>query len=206
MITARQVIELAKNGELKTLAVKDDLQAVLGFINLGLIELYKRFPIEVNEFIIPIEEGKFIYELPNDFMWAVEAKIGVPLVNGDVIVKDIALNDPDTEMSVNIVSYNKVQIPIGIDGVWVSIIYVGTPKPITEEDLDCPLPIPDQMIEALLNYIGYRGHGSVDGNINAESNTHYQRFEMSIRKIKQEGMFTSEVVDMPTRIEDRGFV
>lgn len=205
MITARTLISLAREGELKTLAVKDNLDAVLGFINLGLIELYKRFPIEVNEFIIPIETGKTVYELPNDFMWAVEASVGVPLKTGEVVVEPIEVNS-DEALSVNIVAWNKVQIPVGIGGVWVSIIYVGTPKPITEDDLDCPLPIPDQMIEALLNYVGYRGHGSVNGDLNAESNTHYQRFEMSVSRITQEGMFSPTSIAMVDRVIEKGFV
>ena len=48
--------------------------------------------------------------------------------------------------------------------------------------------------------------GSVNGNIQAESNTHYQRFELSVNRLKKEGMFSNAGVMMKNRISDRGFM
>ena len=204
-MTATEVISLAREGELKTLAVKDDLDAVIGFINLGLIELYKRFPIEVDEYLITLDPSQTIYDLPNDCMWLVAAYGEVPAGSTEE-VNQLQINDEENPLSINTVAWNKVQIPLSITGDTVSIIYVSSPTLVTSATLDIDLPIPSQMIEALLNYIGYRGHGSVNGNIQAESNTHYQRFEASIKRIKNLGMFTSESVNMDGRISDRGFV
>ena len=46
-MTVRQVIDLARGRELRQLAVKDDITTLLGYYNMGVIELYKRFPLKV---------------------------------------------------------------------------------------------------------------------------------------------------------------
>jgi len=205
-MTAQEVIDLAKNGELKTLAVKDDVKAVIGFINLGLIELYKRFPIETNEYLVQLQEGVEVYTLPDDFMWLVAAYAEVPYTDGDTNTIELPINSEEDPLTINTVSWNKVQIPAGIVGEYVSLIYTASPKQVTTDNLNEQLPIPTQMIEALLNYMGYRGHGSVNGSIQAESNTHYQRFELSVKRLIKEGMFTSETMEMKNRIASRGFI
>ena len=218
-MTVREVIELAKNGELKTLAVKEDLQAVLGFINLGMLELYKRFPILQKEYLIEIMYHEVLYEMPEDFMWLITAyqyvkppqtilndfdfNVGM---NTPVDLIELPINEPDEPLTVNTVGHRSVQIANREVGDIISLIYAAKPRTITEEDLDKEIELPPSMIEALLNYMGYRGHGSVDGKINAESNTHYQRFELSVKRIEGEGMFNTEGLDMRHRIQDKGFV
>ena len=46
----------------------------------------------------------------------------------------------------------------------------------------------------------------MDGNIQSESNTHYMRFDKSCEKIKTEGMFTNDDMNMRYRVSERGFV
>ena len=73
--------------------------------------------------------------------------------------------------------------------------------------LDDELDIPEQYIEPLLHYMGYRAHGSMDGNIQTESNTHYMRFEASCNKLKELGVgIAPDDVEMNTRLFDRCFV
>ena len=150
-------------------------------------------------------DGVEEYTMPDDFMWLVAAYGEVPY-NGMTIVNKLPINDSDNPLSVNTVSWNKVQIPTAVGGEVVSLVYVARPARVTELTLNDPLPIPEQLIEALLNYIGYRGHGSVDGKINTESNTHYQRFELSVKRVRNEGMFTEESFNMDNRIMDKGFI
>ena len=73
--------------------------------------------------------------------------------------------------------------------------------------LDEELDLPDQMIEALLHYIGYRAHGAMDANIQTESNTHYMRFEASCTKLRELGVgIAPDDVSMNSRISMKGFV
>lgn len=204
-MTVQDVIDLATNGELKNIAVKNNTDAVLGFINLGMIELYKRFPLKVEEYIIELEDGVEIYEMPSDFMWIVAAYDEVP-EGSDDIVAIIPVNEEDNPLSINTISWNQVQVPVTVTGAYISVIYVAAPETITEDDLEDTISLPPQMIEALLNYIGYRGHGSVNGEINAENNTHLMRFEASCERINKLGMFSSDDLDMSARFGSRGWV
>lgn len=203
-MTVRNVIDLAKAGELNNVAVGNNTDAVLGYINLGLIELYKRFPLNVQEYLLTLD-GSEIYTMPADYMWIVAAYDEVP---ADSLVNtiQIPINEENNPLSLNTVSWNQIQVPVDTAGATISIIYTAAPTMLTTADLDMAMPIPIQMLEALLHYIGYRAHGSVDGNIQGENNTHYQRFELSCRKIEEMGMFTSDDVAMPDRIFMKGFV
>lgn len=212
-MTVQEVIDMAKFGELRNLKLGNlEDRAIVSYINLGLIELYKRFPLSVKETMIElVEGGNSEYTLPNDCMWLVSAYGEVPEDEPYTEYNELTINDENDPLSVNTVSWNTVQIPLGIEGSYVSLIYVAAPDAtqkilydeagtyLTEE-----LQLPAQLIESLLFYIGYRAHGAMDGNVQSESNTHYMRFDKSCQKIKTEGMFTDDNMNM-TRVQDKGF-
>lgn len=215
-MTIRQVIKLAQTGELNNIAVKKDIEAIVGYINLGLIELYKRFPLKVEETIVTLEDGKDIYDLPANYMWVVAAYGEVP-ADSNMAVYLLPINEEDNPLSINTVGYNQLQIPLAIDGAYVSIIYVASPNLInydtvldkfTDDNGDeiTELELPVQMVESLLHYIGYRAHAAMDGNIQAENSTHYTRFEASCNKIEQRGMYNNDDLSMKDRVQDKGFV
>ena len=212
-MTVQEVIDMAKFGELRNLKLGNlEDRAIVSYINLGLIELYKRFPLSVKEAIIELTDAtNSEYTLPSDCMWLVSAYGEVPEDEPYTEYNELTINDENDPLSVNTVSWNTVQIPLGIKGSYVSLIYVAAPdatQKITYDEagtyLTKELQLPAQLIEPLLFYIGYRAHGAMDGNIQSESNTHYMRFDKSCQKIKTEGMFTNDNLDM-TRVTDKGF-
>ena len=212
-MTVQEVIDMAKFGELRNLKLGNlEDRAIVSYINLGLIELYKRFPLSVKETVIElIDGGSSEYTLPSDCMWLVSAFGEVPEDAPETYYNELDINNENNPLSVNTVSWNKVQLPVEIEGSYVSLIYIAAPdatqKVTYNEDglyLQEELQLPAQLIESLLFYIGYRAQGAMDGNIQSESNTHYMRFDKSCQKIKTEGMFTNDNLDM-TRVTDRGF-
>lgn len=212
-MTVQQVIDLAIAGELKQLHIANETADVIGFINLGLIELYTRFALKSNEAIITLKEGKTIYTLDG-------TDVDVDMTTNDLLqiisaygdnaageTDELPLNDSQNPYSINTISYNQIQVPVVTEGALLSIIYVSKPTFFTIDDLASDIELPDQLVEPLLHYIGYRGHGSVDGNINTENNTHYMRFDASCNKIKNLGMgMVADDMTMETRLSDRGFV
>jgi len=209
-MTAQDVINLAKNAELKQLAVRTDDSAVLGFVNLGLLELYKRFPLKEAEAIITLRDGKTTYKLDGtdpDVSTDSDKELliitGAYTTSDDGFVEEMTMNDEDDIMGINTPSYNTVEIPATAEGVLVSIIYRATPKFITS--VDDLLPLPPQLLEALLNYVGYRGHGSVSGELNTENQSHYVRFENSCKRVILEGLITSDDL-VSKKFKNRGFV
>ena len=199
------VIQLAKTGELRSLAVKDDDQIVLDYLNLGIIELYKRFPLNIEEYVFERVLTTNLYTLPNNVMWLIEA-YGPVEVNGVVKYKELPINKEGTVAGLNTISYNKVQVGSKVATGVISVIYQSTAPKYTINDLNTEIALTDQFIEPLLNYIGYRAHGAINGSIQAETSTHYNRFELSCSKIRKEGMITNNSLDMDNRIYKRGFV
>lgn len=204
-MTVQELIDLAKAVELQGLAVRDENASIVGFINLGLIEIYKRFPLEMNEHLVALQPNIELYTMPNDFMYLVAA-YGEVDPNSAEEVNVLKVNTEDDPMSINTVSWNKVQIPTTVEGENISLIYVASPTAVSVDSLGDTVPIPPQMVEALLHYIGYRGHTAVNGELQAENSAHYARFEASIAKVTALGLFNQDDVDTGDRINTRGFV
>lgn len=202
---------MAKAGELKNLVL--DTDTILAALNLGIIELYKRFPLRVEEAIVTLGNKEYYkmdgtdpdVDMPTDapYMWIVRAYGEVPM-DCDVSVNELPINDEDNLLSINTVNWCTIQVPASIDNETISLIYVAAPVLLTAGDLNKTLPIPPQLYEALLHYVGYRAHGALDGNIQAENSTHYQRFEASCQRAKESGMYTTDSMEMDRDM--KGFV
>lgn len=204
-MTIQQVIDLAKASELSGLSVSSNDNIVLSYLNLGMIELYKRFTLKVEEYIIELVEGQDIYTLPENFMWIVAAYGEVPISSTEN-VNVLPVNEEDNPISINTVSWNTLQIPNSINGSYVSIIYVASPTYYTIDDLTSTIELPIQMIECLIAYIGYKANSSIDSGVQTEDNVWYARFEASCLNLEKRGMVNANDMYMNGRIEYRGFV
>ena len=204
-MTIRQVIDLAKVGELNGLGIANNDAAIVGFINLGMLELYKRFALKYEEYLITLDENISTYTMPSDFMWIYAAYGDLDARSGD-FVNLLPINKEDDPISINTTSWNKIQVPVNTGGAHISIIYVAKPTTYTVSDMDVELDLPPQMIEALLAYIGYRGNSTIDSGLQTEDNAWFIRFDSSCNKIKQESMLNSDDMYMKDRLGNRGFV
>ena len=204
-MTVGQIIDLAKNGELNGLKVGDKPEVLVGYMNLGVLELYKRFQLKVEEHIINLEDTVDIYTMPNDFMWMIAAYGEVP-VDSVESVNILPINEEDNPLSINTVGWNKVQVPVSVVGAHISIIYVARPDMYSVTNLDEEVSLPAQMVEALLSYIGYRANSAIDTGVQTEDSVYYQRFEASCEKLRQYGMSNGDDMYMNKRLATRGFV
>lgn len=206
-------IDLLVQAELKQLSIKDDKNAIRGFINSGILELYKRFNLWEVEAVITMVTGTKLYTLdgndPNvsidlsdhDFLMIEE--VWLVSLDDDIDDKKLIINDKLDKDGVMTPKYNQVYVTTEIDTRTLEVIYRAAPKFLTNEKADIPLP--PQFNEALFNYVGYRGHGSVKGDIKSENNTHYMRFEASCSRIKLEGLYTQDSLSS-NKFDTRGFV
>lgn len=204
-MTVRQVLELAKVSELNGLGIASNDEATLGFLNMGVLELYKRFTLKVEEHIITLVDNVSIYEMPEDFMWLVSA-YGEVDKQSPMLVNVLPINEEDNPLSINTVSWNKVQVPVSSYGSYISCIYVASPYLYTVSDLDNRIDIPLQMVDPLLAYIGYRANSAIDTGVQTEDNAWYIRFENSCTRVRTEGMMNSNDMFTNGRIDTRGFV
>lgn len=207
-MTIQDIINFSSKGILKKLAVGKDPDSIVSYLNLGVIELYKRFPLKTEEVIIKLgvpndSLDKYIaltentYQMPDDYMRIIDA--------WEESGKPISINDGEDPLSIMTISYDTIQIPTNANNTRVSIIYGVNPSLLTSDDLSAKVPIPLQLLEPLLLYIGYAGNVSENGNIDGENNTHLMRFEASIKRINDLGLITREDTVANNRVFKRGF-
>ena len=204
-MTIRQVIDLAKSSELTGLPVASKDETVLGFINLGVLELYKRFTLKVEEWLVALEDDKSYYTAPEDFMWIIAAygEVGSDSIEQ---VNILPVNEEDNPLSINTVGWNKIQVPLSVTGAYISVIYAATPEHYSITDTDKTIDIPPQMMEALLAYIGWRANSTIDTGVQTEDSVWYRRFEDSCSRVEIKGFTNANDMIMTNRLSLRGFV
>ena len=204
---ASDIINLAKSTELRQLGVKDDEQAVLGFLNLGILELHKRFAIKQEEAIITMRNGKSIYRLDG---LDIDVSMEEGAITNFLITtavwneqgEEVVINDEDDPKSIMTPEYNVIEVPVITDQAQLSVIYRCAPDFTCDYGDD--VAVPPQMIEALLHYIGYRAHGTISSDVKLENNTHYIRFRASCDRINERGLALPDDV-VSYKHFDRGF-
>lgn len=196
-MTVTDVIAFARSGELKKLSeVTYDDTTLISYINLGLIEIYKRFNLSTKEQSIDLDDNTTIYALNSDCMKV----LNIFDENGD----EYNLNDESDVLSIFEVNWNEIQVPNPDTGATISVIYMAEPTTMTA--VGDTVPIPSQYLEPLLHYIGYRAHSAQNGNVNAENSTHYTRFEMSCKRLETLGLTQSDDVINKYTTQEKGYV
>lgn len=214
-MTIQNAIDLAASTKLKNIAVAKDTATVLGYLNLGITELYKRFPLRVDEAIINLRDMKSEYKLDgtdpdvempenSELMWIVAAYQEVEDADyNELVALQLPLNEEENPLSLQTVAWNTLQVPMSVAGAHISLIYVAVPEMLTMDNLTDQLPIPRQLVEPLLEYIAYQAKSSI-GTIQ-DTTLAYQEFEASCSRIEMRGMVTADDLDMLAR-DMKGFV
>lgn len=204
----KDIVSLARYSELAGVAVKEDIDAVVAFINLAMIELYTRFPIRIEEHVVTVVEGTSTYEMPTDFMYATRVN-GESTKTGTLKVTTLSVNEDDDSKGVVFTDWNTMQIDEPDTDEFIYITYVTKPTSITTDDAEdgvTELDLPDTLVDALLSYIGYRAHLGIRSDAQSENNSQWLRFERSCQKAIELGVaFPMETMTMPTRLGTRGF-
>jgi hypothetical protein len=203
------VIHLARYGELSGVSIKDNTPAIVSFINLGLIELYKEFALNREEVVITIEENVTVYDMPANYMY--HSMAFEKVLRGNVLVnQDVPINDEQSENGIFFPSFNKVQIPEieqTESRTAITIVYVAKPPSYTIDSVGEEIALPDVLIDCLLHYLGYKGHLGVKSDSQSENNSHYKRFERSITKAKEMGLsLSTDYYRQTNKIVSKGFV
>lgn len=200
------VISLSKYSELNTLSIKEDTDAIVAFINLGLLQLYNLFPLKTEEALIQLEDGKSIYDLPDDFMYMTGA-FEAPFEEWEENSRAVPINEEGNPYSINTINFKQVQIPLSLTGTFVSILYVPKPTLLSASDLSAEVPIPDHLVQCLLLFIAYKAHSGIriDGQ-QSEGDIYYGRFLRMCEELKEQGTtIAADDVSMESRYRQRGF-
>ena len=205
-------------GEVKQLYVSDigttspntlqkaNIAILISYLNEANLELHKHFGLIQKELVLTDVTNNSLHSVPVDFLYAISAEFN----DGT----EVAINNERTNF-VDKVDYNvsllfpapfKILVK-GTDNLKrddISVVYVSTPPvlTLTTEFVD----LPQVYNEALYNYVAYKAHASIKGDMKEENNTYYLRYQASIKNIRLLGMTNSDNLDSNVKLTDRGFV
>ena len=192
-----EAVTLLKHAELKQLAVRNDPDAILGFINLGVLELHKRFPLWESEAGITQTTGVLLYSLDGE-----DPNVQICMADHDIQMIQEVYDEDDNPYEINndkdpdslyTPQPHKLRLPSVVQGYRMSVVYKATPK-FLKKDTET-VPLPPQFIEALFLYVAYKAHISIKSGVKDENNTHFIRFESSCNRITLEGVYPQKTLD-----------
>lgn len=189
----QDVIDFAKAGECKQLAVavsvpgdtyyEADQIALLGFVNLGLIDIYTRFALKrVTQTVATVVDGTSVV-MGDDYLFLQYAcgtnddETEIP-INNEFATFSVFENEPYT------ISFKRDDT-LNTEIVGVNLTYIASPTLLTDEDSTVPLTY--QFIEPLLLYMAYKAHSSVTASTDADNNVYFQRYMASVQMLKRSG-------------------
>lgn len=218
-----EYIEFLVNGEISNLAIANvgdmtpgaaaptTIQAsnrdkIRSYVNLANIELHKKFNILQKDMDLDFALAGEEFKLDEDFLHAISCMFtdGVEIpINND---KTKFVDGVDNIVSVMFKDPTKLVIKgTDVDGKKDMILtYAAAPK--LAKTISINLQLPQVYTEALLNYAAYKAHVAISGDIKAENNTYYLRFNESVKQINLLGLRNPDNLDSNTKLTDRGFI
>lgn len=179
---------------------------IRSFINLANIELHKKFNILQKDMELDFALDGEEFNLADDFLHAISCRFldGEEIaINNDKIK---LVNNVDENVSVMFKDPSKVLIkgtdPDGRKDMVVT--YAASPK--LAKSITVNLQLPQLYTEAMINYVSYKAHATINGDMKAENNTYYLRYNESCKQINMLGLRNPDNLDANTKLEDNGFV
>lgn len=220
----KELFEQLTLGELKQLGIggyeeykaiqEKDYPEIVSHVNLGLMNLYTRFPLSEKELVLETRLDQKLYTLSSKYAepnegWYIQDGFEDDLIRiNSVYLGDVELpvNDEFSPISVYLPSYNSIQIPFASGSEEIVIIYRAKPERVPL-DLEYEIPIPDVLTEALLVYVEYRIRKSMGGEQgNALGQQALQMYEMFCGEIERKNILNNADNSVCIRARERGWV
>ena len=204
-----EILDITVDSELANLAVgekykkgtsEEKLEAgyqLISYLNLGLIELSKRFTLRTEAVLLNLYPEVNIYTVRNpELIRVIDAY--------DATGKQLRFPDTvgDTSFDIKEVAYDTFLIPVVKESqVMLVAKYIVKQVEALADEIDIPLV----MIDALCNYIAYKAYSSLGGNNKKDSDVYFARFEQNCMILASMGYNdTSEILGK--NVSHRGFV
>ena len=175
----KDVMDMAKISSLNNLAIAKNDGALIKFIYLGVSELYRRFNVSIKSETVPVNDTLTLYELRNtdvDLLLSVFDAKGKELKQTDIL--------NSMEFDYKILNFRSFLLKRPFNGI---LFAVYKASPVVLKDAEDIIDLPDAMIDALLTYVAYAGHSTINrDNIN-EASAYSQRFDLACRELEMQG-------------------
>ena len=205
-------------GEVKQLYVSDiggttpntlqlsNIAILISYLNEANLEVHKHFGLIQKELVLSDVTNNSIHSVPVDFLYAISAEFND---GTEVAINNERTNFTDkVDYNVSLLFPSPFKILVkGTDVLKrddISVVYVSIPPAITLTTQFIDLP--QVYNEALYNYVAYKAHASLKGDMKEENNTYFLRYRESLKNIRLLGMTNSDNLDSNVKLTDRGFV
>ena len=205
-------------GEVKQLYVSDiggttpntiqlaNIAILISYLNEANLEVHKHFGLIQKELVLSDVTNNSIHSVPVDFLYAISAEFND---GTEVAINNERTNFTDkVDYNVSLLFPSPFKILVkGTDILKrddISVVYVSIPPAITLTTQFIDLP--QVYNEALYNYVAYKAHASLKGDMKEENNTYFLRYRESLKNIRLLGMTNSDNLDSNVKLTDRGFV
>lgn len=174
----KDVIEMLKISSLVNLSVARDDAALIKFVNLGVSELYRRFNLSTKIETVMTNSMLALYELRNpdvSLLLTIYDDRGRELMQTDIL---------NGHHDYKFINYKTFLVSKPKDGLLFAV-YKACSRPLRfpEDWID----LPDVMMEALLSYVAYLGHSTINRDSMGEASAFAQRFEKNCIDLENQG-------------------
>jgi hypothetical protein len=202
----------------------NNTHSIINYINLGLIDLYKRFNLSIKEIHLQqfaqiqkytLSSKYALSNLQSEHVKYIIDTLDAPFKNDILLITNVyneigcelPLNDSNKEGSVFTPKYNVIQIPCPKDENSTIITYRASPELLVCNcDFTQEVEIPYTFLECLLFFVASRFKASRPNQESLiESNNYAQKYQASIDLIKMEGLYNSSL-NTSVKLCERGFV
>ena len=203
----KDAITMLQSSVLKQIKVGEDTTAIIGYINMGVLEIHKRFRLSFGEATITPVPGKSVYKLDG-----IDTDVSIDLSSGELLVietildpdyKPVAINKVIDEKGTKTLSFNTVRLGEEETAASYKVVFRTSPE-FSLVDTQA-IPLSSVFLESLFHYVGYLAYLSQTGEENTQHNLYKKRFDESIQRIAASGLYSQN--DMSTdKLYERGLV
>ena len=208
-LAIQDVGDMAVNGTTPSALQTSNRTKFINYLNLANLAIHKRFHLLQRQYEIDHPINNEDYVLPDDFLAPVYAyyndneKVEIPIKDTYRKIVD----NVDTAVSLLIPEPFKVTVK-GTDTAkgttQIILVYAASPTVITK--VTQSLNVSNVYTEAVLNYAAYKAYSAISGDIKAENNSYYLRYESNCRQVIASGLGGDNETETNSKLEDNGFI
>jgi len=196
------------NGDLQEIEAKN-YRKLINYINLGLTELYKRFPIKIKEVVVQQYDHIATYYLHTKYAQTNTASTETYKYIVDYVAdpfdgqvfnieavfdedgQEVPLNDEELLYSIFTPQYNAIQVPYPELENALSVSYRSGPTKIdtsTTDIYNTEVDVPEYLLEPLLTYIAYKAYAGANYSNGQEGVNIYSKFLAQCNDVDRFGL------------------
>lgn len=174
----QDVIDMVKLGFLTNLNVGSKDDTLIKFVHLGVSELYRRFNLSIKVETIITNPMLSLYELRSpdiSLILSLYDSRGRELRQTDVL---------SGQHDYKIMNFRSFLLERPKDETLFAVYKASSPSLTQSTDV---IDLPDSMMDALLCYVAYLGHSTINKDNLNEANMFFQRFELRCQDLDNQG-------------------